>query len=81
MTDGAEAAGEAVIFETDGHVARITLNRPHAMNALDTAARERLLQAMARVHDDPEIRVGILTGAGGRAFSAGADLKEWAQPD
>ena len=81
MTDGAEAAGEAIIFETDGHVARITLNRPHAMNALDTAARERLLQAMARVHDDPEIRVGILTGAGGRAFSAGADLKEWAQPD
>lgn len=81
MTDGAETAGAAVLFETDGHIARITLNRPHAMNALDTAARELLLRAMARVHEDPAIRVGILTGAGGRAFSAGADLKEWAQPD
>ncbi|MDA0256607.1 MAG: enoyl-CoA hydratase/isomerase family protein [Chloroflexi bacterium] len=84
MTDDAGAAGEAgeaaVLVQVDGHVARITLNRPQAMNALDTAARGLLLAAMARVHDDPAIHVGILTGAGGRAFSAGADLKEWAQP-
>lgn len=80
MADATEAAGAAVLFQIDGHVAHITLNRPQAMNALDTSARELLLEAMARVHEDPEIRVGILTGAGGRAFSAGADLKEWAQP-
>jgi len=76
----ASADEAAVLVDVEGHVARITLNRPQAMNALDTAARELLLAAMARVHDDPEIRVAILTGAGGRSFSAGADLKEWAQP-
>jgi E-phenylitaconyl-CoA hydratase len=80
QSDKPGADEPAVLFEVEGHVARITLNRPQAMNALDTAARQLLLAAMGRVHQDPEIRVAILTGTGGRSFSAGADLKEWAQP-
>ncbi len=91
MTNDAVVTGEsanametnepAVLVDIGGHIARITLNRPQAMNALNTAARGLLLEAMARVHDDSDIHVGILMGAGGRSFSAGADLKEWAQPD
>ena len=59
-----------------GHVAIITLNRPHAMNAVNAAMSAAVENAMNELAADPELRVGILTGAGDRAFSAGADLKE-----
>jgi len=69
-------------FAQDGHVATITINRPERMNAMDTAHYDALSAAWVRVRDDPEIRVAIVTGAGDKSFSAGADLKSFvgAQP-
>jgi enoyl-CoA hydratase/carnithine racemase len=66
----------SIDYETDGHVARITMNRPAAMNAIDRAHNIALEEAWCRLNKDPQIRVGVLTGAGARAFCAGADLKE-----
>ncbi|HUE12474.1 MAG TPA: enoyl-CoA hydratase-related protein [Steroidobacteraceae bacterium] len=66
----------SIDYETDGHVARITINRPHAMNAIDSAHNKALEEAWRRLNEDPQIRAGVLTGAGSRAFCAGADLKE-----
>lgn len=54
----------------------VTLNRPDAMNALSSALRAQLAEAMLELNDDHEIRAIVLTGAGTRAFTAGLDLKE-----
>ncbi|HEX2173531.1 MAG TPA: enoyl-CoA hydratase-related protein [Dehalococcoidia bacterium] len=63
-----------VLFDVQGHIAEITLNRPDALNALNQQLREELYEALDRVDRDPEIRVAIITGAG-RAFCAGGDVK------
>ncbi|HWA52611.1 MAG TPA: enoyl-CoA hydratase/isomerase family protein [Solirubrobacterales bacterium] len=57
-------------------VGTVTLSRPDALNAMDTETYRELTAALRRLEGDPDVRVGIVTGAGGRAFSAGADLKE-----
>lgn len=68
---------EAVLFETIApHVALVTLNRPEARNAVNGDVAQGLDAAVARVEDDPDIWLAILTGAGPHAFCAGADLKE-----
>jgi E-phenylitaconyl-CoA hydratase len=66
----------AIHYEVEGPIATITLDRPEAMNAMDTAAYAEITEALRRLDADDAIRVGIVTGAGERAFSAGADLKE-----
>jgi len=58
-------------------VATIVLNRPQALNALNTALIGELGQAVAQVRDDPAVRVIIVTGAGEKAFAAGADITEF----
>ncbi len=58
----------------DGKIHVITLNRPHRMNSIGDGLSEALYDAWADFRDDPEARVAILTGAGDRAFCAGADL-------
>lgn len=58
------------------HVATITVNRPRAFNALDTAHLRDLLGAVEELSAAPEVRCIILTGAGDQAFAAGADIKE-----
>lgn len=63
------------VERSDG-VVTVTLNRPHAMNALSTTLRVALRHAFADIAADPAVEVVILTGAGERAFSAGLDLKE-----
>jgi enoyl-CoA hydratase len=63
-----------VLYAVEGAVARITLNRPEARNALSPAMMEGLLDAFDRAGADPAVRVGILTGAGDKAFCAGGDL-------
>jgi E-phenylitaconyl-CoA hydratase len=65
-----------VLYEQKGHMAYITLNRPEAMNALNTPLRALLLESCVRFRDTPDAWVAIVTGAGDRAFCAGADLKE-----
>ncbi|AHD22644.1 enoyl-CoA hydratase [Rhodococcus pyridinivorans SB3094] len=62
------------LVEQRGHVLIVTLNRPEARNALSGEMMAIMNEAWDRVDNDPEIRVAILTGAGG-AFCAGADLK------
>lgn len=71
----------SVRFETRDAIARITIDRPEKLNAMDSATYAALDAAFARLDDDPELRVGIVTGAGDRAFSAGADLKQMHAPD
>src|SRR3972149_1748623 len=66
----------AVLYETRNRIAYITLNRPGARNALNSEVRQGLNESLRSFRDDPEVWVAIITGAGGRAFSAGADLKE-----
>jgi len=62
------------LIERRGHVLIVTVNRPQARNALSGPMMELMRQAWDTVDSDPEIRVCVLTGAGG-AFCAGADLK------
>jgi 2-(1,2-epoxy-1,2-dihydrophenyl)acetyl-CoA isomerase len=71
MTDTAPP----VLYDLTDGVARITLNRPDAMNALDLATKEALKAAVARAGADQDVRVVVLTGAG-RAFCVGQDLRE-----
>lgn len=68
-------AEPAALVEQRGHVLVITLNRPYAMNAVNADVSAIVGQALVRAEEDPELRVVVLTGAGTRAFSAGADLK------
>ncbi|MBI2863493.1 MAG: enoyl-CoA hydratase/isomerase family protein [Chloroflexi bacterium] len=69
----------ALLYEKKDKIAFITLNRPEAMNALDIEVRRGLSEALQDFKADPEVWVAIITGAGDRAFSAGADLKEMSQ--
>lgn len=64
----------AVLTERRGHVLLITLNRPDAMNAVNMDLAETMAKVLDDFDADPELRVGVLTGAG-RGFSAGMDLK------
>ena len=61
-------------IEVADHVALLRFNRPDVMNAMSPEVLVRMLAAWARVRDDAEIRVAIITGAGDRAFCSGADL-------
>ncbi len=69
----------AVDVERAEGVATVTLNRPEALNAFDTAHLERLLAVLRELRGDRSVRCLILTGAGARAFAAGADIKEMAE--
>jgi enoyl-CoA hydratase/carnithine racemase len=66
---------EHILYEKKGHIAFVTLNRPHRMNALHPPAHRELSDAWADYMADDDLWVAILTGAGERAFSAGSDLK------
>jgi E-phenylitaconyl-CoA hydratase len=61
----------------EGGIAVITINRPEKRNALDAEHYQALSDAWTRVRDDDAIRVAVVTGAGDKVFSAGADLKSW----
>ena len=69
---------ESVIFEADGRIGRITLNRPDVLNAIDDRLPQALADAVQRANADPSVHVIVLSGAG-RAFSAGYDLDFYAQ--
>lgn len=64
-----------ILFEKKDHIARITLNRPEKMNALNEEMFDEIAAAVADLAEDDDSRVVILTGAG-RAFCAGADLRQ-----
>jgi len=64
-----------VLFEVRDHVARVTLNRPASMNAVDGETEQELQRIWAAIEADRGVRVVVLTGAGDRAFCAGSDMK------
>ncbi|MCA3263776.1 MAG: enoyl-CoA hydratase/isomerase family protein [Telmatospirillum sp.] len=64
-----------VRFEISDHVARVTIDRPEVLNAVDAATEAELQRIWTQIEGDRSIRCVVLTGAGDRAFSAGADMK------
>jgi enoyl-CoA hydratase len=70
---------DPILFEMKGAVALVTLNRPEVLNALDYALIDRMMDVLDQVDDDRSARAVVLTGAGDRAFSAGADIREFSE--
>ena len=66
----------SVLYEQKDKIVTITINRPEAMNSIDPETHQALIDAWTRFRDDGSAWVAILTGAGDKAFSAGADLKK-----
>jgi len=84
----------AIDYQKEDKIAIFTINRPEALNSMNVPAARELHEAMVDFRDDPELWVAIITGAGDRAFCAGADIKDmlpflkenlqnrpWAMPD
>ncbi|PKP96590.1 MAG: enoyl-CoA hydratase, partial [Alphaproteobacteria bacterium HGW-Alphaproteobacteria-13] len=69
---------ETILVEQRGAVTLVTLNRPQALNALNSNVLDDLIAAFAAFEADPGQRCAVLTGAGDKAFAAGADIKEMA---
>ena len=65
-----------ILYETKGSIAKITINRPEAMNAFDLETARLMGERLKEFDADPALRVAIITGAGDKAFCAGADLKK-----
>lgn len=74
------SSSETVIYEEENGVGYIRLNRPQAMNAVNFKMRNELAEIFSRVSNDPVVKVIVLMGAGEKAFSVGADIKEFSTP-
>jgi enoyl-CoA hydratase len=70
---------ENILVEQRGAVTLITLNRPQALNALNSWVLEELIDAFAKFEADPSQGCAVITGSGEKAFAAGADIKEMAE--
>ena len=68
----------SVLLEIRNRIAFVTLNRPDALNAQNAAMRRRINEILALIDADEQVLVGVIRGAGERAFSTGADIKEMA---
>ncbi|MCZ6917359.1 MAG: enoyl-CoA hydratase-related protein [Gemmatimonadetes bacterium] len=71
------AKDQVVLQDIDGHVATLTINRPDKLNALNIETRQAVVDALADLARNDDVRVVIITGAGDKAFIAGADIKEF----
>src|ERR671928_1947610 len=72
------ASYETLLLERRGRVALITINRPAKLNALNIQTRTEGAAALDELRDDESVRVVVFTGAGDKAFIAGADIGEFA---
>ena len=79
MSSPTTATLENVLYEKKGPIAYVTLNRPKVLNALNQRTWQDLRAAFENARDDADVRGAILTGAGDKAFIAGADIGELAQ--
>jgi enoyl-CoA hydratase len=70
---------ETLLVDQDGAVAVLTINRPEKRNALSAQVRADLIAALDALRDDESVRVLVITGAGEKAFVAGADIAEFAE--
>jgi enoyl-CoA hydratase len=68
---------ETILYEKKQGTAYVTLNRPKALNAYNIKMRDEMYQVLGAVRDDPDVKVIIFSGAGDKAFCAGADLTEF----
>ncbi len=71
---------EAIQYELGDGVATVTLNRPDVHNAMNDLMRRELKRCFESVADADDVRVVVVTGAGAKAFSAGADIREFVEP-
>lgn len=71
------ATEEVVLKRIDGHVATLTINRPDKLNALNIETRGRIVQELDELAKNDDVRVVVITGAGDKAFVAGADISEF----
>ena len=65
-----------VLYKVEENIAYVVINRPDVLNCFDYETLQQLAEVVNLIEMDPEVRVAIFTGAGEKAFSAGADLKE-----
>lgn len=72
---------EPLIVERRGPKLWLTMNRPEALNAQNQPMRDALVDAIDQLESDPTLSLAVITGAGGKSFSVGADIKENRQPD
>lgn len=70
-----------LVDEPEDGIAVLTINRPHALNALNTQTLKDILCALTEIKDRKDLRVVIVTGSGAKAFVAGADIKEMQHDD
>ena len=68
---------ETLIYEKADGIAYVTLNRPEALNVYNVQMRDDLYEVLRAIKDDDDVRVGIVKGAGEKAFCAGADLSQF----
>ena len=73
-------AEQPVRYEAKDGVATLTLDRPDVLNAMNNAMRAQLLEIFTRLRTDDAVKVVVVTGAGDRAFCAGADIREFLEP-
>ncbi len=71
------AEEQVVLTSIEGGVATVTINRPDKLNALNAAVREQFVAAFDELHENSDVRVVVVTGAGEKAFVAGADIGEF----
>src|SRR3974390_2242713 len=76
MSEPASGAEPVLLERRSAHVALVTINRPDARNAVNGAVAQAMEAVLQQIERDDDIWVVVLTGAGGKVFSAGADLKE-----
>jgi enoyl-CoA hydratase len=76
--DGQRVSYEALLVSIEERVATIVVNRPDKRNALNAVVRREIVEALDALRDDDAVRVVVLTGAGDKAFVAGADVGEFA---
>jgi len=67
---------QTILYEKADGIAKVTLNRPDKLNALNSTVYNELYDAFVAIENDPDVRVVVITGAGGRAFAAGSDVAE-----
>jgi len=72
---------ETLLYEVQHSIATVTLNRPQVLHALNTQVFDELEAVFTDIDQNPAIRVALITGAGEKAFAAGADIKELAATD
>jgi len=73
-------AAKTVRYEMQDGVATVTLDRPDVLNAMNGPMRAELMEIFTRLRTDDAVKVVLVTGAGERAFSAGADIREFLEP-